>query len=90
MATAVATPALRWLVQGYHKLAELDHAAGLRKIGYDRCWGHKAFLQQAMERAAEFRVPVDKQTDMVADNMPIDDEELRLTGLCWMCSSALD
>jgi hypothetical protein len=33
-----------------------------------------------MDRAAEFRVLVDEQTDMVADNTPIDDEELRLTG----------
>jgi hypothetical protein len=28
----------------------------------------------------EFKVLVDEQTDMVADNTPIDDEELRLTG----------
>ena len=36
-----------------------------------------------MNRAAEFRVVVDEcaTADMVADDMPTDDEELRMTGL---------
>ena len=33
-----------------------------------------------MERGAEFRVIVDECADMVADNTPIDNEELRMTG----------
>jgi hypothetical protein len=40
----------------------------------------EAFVQRSMERAADFRVLVDDQADMVADNTPINDEELRLTG----------
>jgi hypothetical protein len=80
LATAVAAPALKWLVQGYDKLGKLDHTARLRKIGYTKCWDDEAFVQRAMERAADFRVLVDEQADMVADNTPIDDEELRMAG----------
>jgi hypothetical protein len=76
----VAAPAFKWLVQGYDKLGKLDHNAGLRKIGYTRCWDDEAFVQKPMERAADFRLLVDDQADMVADNTPIDDEELRMTG----------
>ena len=39
-------------------------------------------MQHAMNRAAEFRVIVDEcaTADMLADYMPTDDEELRMTG----------
>ena len=44
------------------------------------------FVQDAMNCAAEFRVIVDKcaTADMVADDMPTDDAELRMTGPLWM------
>ena len=54
LVTAVAAPALGWLVKGYDKLGELDHTAGLSKIGYTGCWKDEAFVQDAMERGAEF------------------------------------
>ena len=40
------------------------------------------FVQDAMDRAVEFRVLVDEcaTADTVADAMPADDEELRMTG----------
>ena len=59
---------------------KLDHQPGLRKIGYTKCWKDEAFIQEAMERADEFRVLVNEDADLVADNTPIDDEELRMTG----------
>ena len=61
------------------KLGELDHTAGLRKIGYTRCWYDESFVQNAMERA-EFRVIVDEcaTADMGANDMCIDDEEERM------------
>ena len=71
---------LGWLVKGYDKLGELDHTAGLRKIGYTRCWYDEAFVQDAMERGAEFRV-VDNDcatADMEVDDMCIDDEGERM------------
>ena len=37
LTTSVAAPALQWLVEGYDKLGQLDHTAGLRKIGYTKC-----------------------------------------------------
>ena len=39
-------------------------------------------MQNAMNRTAEFRVIADEcaTTDMLADDMPTDDEELRMTG----------
>jgi hypothetical protein len=80
LATAVAGPALQWLVQAYSKLSELDHKRGLREIGYIKCWEDEAFVQRAMEHAAEFRVLVDEDADMQADNSPIDDEEQCMTG----------
>ena len=40
------------------------------------------FVQNAMNRAAEVRVIVDEchTADILADDMPTDDEELRMTG----------
>ena len=80
LATAVAAPALQWLVEAYDKLGELDHRPGLSKIGYTKCWKDEAFIQEAMERADEFRVLVDEEAELVADNTPIDDEALRMAG----------
>ena len=80
LTTSVAAPALQWLVEGYDKLGQLDHTAGLRKIGYTKCWEDEAFVQAAMERAAQFRVAQDEMADMPADNRPIDDEELCMHG----------
>ena len=78
--TAVAAPALQWLVEGCDMLGKLDHQPGLRKIGYTKCWEDEAFVQAAMERAAQFRVAQDEMADMPADNRPIDDEELCMHG----------
>ena len=80
LVTAVAAPALQWLVEGYDKLGKLDHQPGLRKIGYTKCWEDEAFVQAAKECAAEFRVAQDEMADVPEDNMPIDDEELCMAG----------
>ena len=49
LTSSVAAPALQWLVEGYDKLGKLDHTAGLRKIGYTKCWDCLLYTSDAAD-----------------------------------------
>lgn len=47
--TQVSNNAMRWLLDGYKKLGEIDHQPGLQRIGYPKCWTEE-FQEEASLR----------------------------------------
>ena len=79
LATEAAGPALKWMTQGYHQLAELSHEKGLKQIGYWKCWNDEAFIEESMQRAGELLQAMLPDVDLVAEP-DVDEEDVMLAG----------
>lgn len=71
----MAAAIFHWLKHSYNRLGLPDHQAGLRHIGYTRCWDDGEFIRDGFKHSAKFELILDECLGRKAHDTPIDNEE---------------